>query len=44
MFIEGQSSVKKELVKRFPTKNFAWIYDIFSEEEDEDEVDRMMRG
>lgn len=37
MFIKGQDSVKKELVTHFPSENFAWIDDIFLEEEGEDE-------
>lgn len=38
MFVEGQESVKRELVKRFPSKDFSWIDDILLEEkEDEDE-------
>lgn len=38
MFIEGQDSAKKELLKCFPTEYFSQIDDIFpEEEEDEDE-------
>lgn len=35
MFIQDQDSVKKELVKRFASKVFSQIDDIFSEEEDD---------
>lgn len=35
MFIEGQDSVKKEMIKHFSTEDFAWIDDIFLEEEGE---------
>lgn len=44
MFVEGQDSVKKELVKRFSSENFAWIDDILPEEEegeDEQEEERI---
>lgn len=34
MFIQGQDSVRKELVKWFPSEDFSWINDIFPEEED----------
>lgn len=38
MLIEGQDSVKKELIKRFPTEDFSKIDNIFSKEkENEDE-------
>lgn len=37
MFVEGQDSIKKEVVKKFPSKNFTWIDDIFLEEGDEGE-------
>lgn len=33
MFVEGQSSVKNELIKRYPSKDFFYI----DEEEDEEE-------
>lgn len=35
MLIEGQDLVK-ELVKRFSTEEFAWIDDIFLEEEEDE--------
>lgn len=37
MFVEGLDLVKKELVKHFPIEEFAWIDDIFLEEEGENE-------
>lgn len=37
MFIEGQDSIKKELVKHFPIENFAWIDDNFLEEEEDEQ-------
>lgn len=38
ILVEGQDSIKKELVKRFPFEDFTWIDDIFpKEDEDEDE-------
>lgn len=37
MFVDGQDSVKKELIKRFSTEDFSWFDDIFLEEEEEDE-------
>lgn len=36
MFIQGQDLVK-ELVKHFPFKDFSWIDDILSEEENKSE-------
>lgn len=36
MFIEGQDLVKKELVKHFLAKDFAYIDDIFPEEEEDE--------
>lgn len=33
MFVQGQDSMKKELVKRFPSEDFYWIDYIFPEEE-----------
>lgn len=35
IFVVGQNSVKKELVKSFPIENFAWIDNIFLEEEED---------
>lgn len=32
MFIQGQGSIKKELLKYFPSEDFSWIDNIFSEE------------
>lgn len=37
MFVQGQDSVMKELIRRFPTYDFFWINDIFSDEEDKNE-------
>lgn len=39
MFIEGQDSFKKELVKNFLAEDFAWIDDIFPKEEDDEDED-----
>lgn len=44
MFVEGQDSVKKELVKRFPIEDFSWIDDIFPKEEEEDEQEERQSG
>lgn len=41
MFIEGQDSIKKELAKRFPTKDFVQIDNIFHEEEEEDKQEEV---
>lgn len=35
MFVKGEDSVKKELIKCFATENFFWISDIFPKEEEE---------
>lgn len=46
MLIEGQNSVKKELVKRFPSEDFTYIDDIFPEQEgheDEQEEERQSK-
>lgn len=37
IFVQGQDSVKRELAKRFPAKDFSWIDDIFSDEKDVEE-------
>lgn len=37
MLFEGQDSVKKELIKRYPLKDFSWINDILPKEEEEEE-------
>lgn len=37
MFVEGQDSMKKELIKRFLTENFSWIDDIFTEDDNEEQ-------
>lgn len=37
MFIKDQYSIKKELTKRFASKDFFWINKILLEEEDDEE-------
>lgn len=39
MFTEGQDLIKKELMKWFPTENFAWIGGIFPDEENNKDND-----
>lgn len=36
IFIKGQDSMKKELIRHFSTEDFSWIDNIFLDEEDED--------
>lgn len=37
MFVQNQDSVKKELIRGFPSKDFSWIDNMFPDEDEDEE-------